>query len=79
MNLAVLAGQAGSQNAGGSIMTMVILYAVIIGIFWFFAIRPQKKKQKENRGRNGVENKECGKAEDKIKSFFAMDKTGVRL
>ena len=28
-------------------MTMVILYAVIIGIFWFFAIRPQKKKQKE--------------------------------
>ena len=32
MNLAVLAGQAGSQNAGGSIMTMVILYAVIIGI-----------------------------------------------
>ena len=31
MNLAVLAGQAGSQNAGGSIMTMVILYAVIIG------------------------------------------------
>ena len=25
MNLAVLAGQAGSQNAGGSIMTMVIL------------------------------------------------------
>ena len=32
MNLAVLAGQAGSQNAGGSIMTMVILYAVIIDI-----------------------------------------------
>lgn len=45
MNLAVLAGQAGSQNAGGSIMTMVILYAVIIGIFWFFAIRPQSKQK----------------------------------
>ena len=48
MNLAVLAGQAGSQNAGGSIMTMVILYAVIIGIFWFFAIRPQSKQKKEH-------------------------------
>ena len=48
MNLAVLAGQAGSQNAGGSIMTMVILYAVIIGIFWFFVIRPQSKQKKEH-------------------------------
>ena len=48
MNLAVLAGQAGSQNAGGSIMTMVILYAVIFVIFWFFDIRPQSKKKKEH-------------------------------
>ena len=46
MNLAVLAGQAGSQNAGGSIMTMVILYAVIIGIFWFFAIRPEQTEER---------------------------------
>ena len=29
-------------------MTMVILYAVIIGIFWFFAIRPQSKQKKEH-------------------------------
>ena len=33
---------------GGSMVTIIILYAVIIGIFWFFAIRPQKKQQKEH-------------------------------
>ena len=48
MNLVVLAGLAGSQNAGGSIMTMVVLSAVIIGIFWLFAIRPQSKQKKEH-------------------------------
>ncbi len=38
----------GAGNAGGSLITMLLLYAVIIGVFWFFAIRPQKKKQKEH-------------------------------
>ena len=27
---------------------MILLYAVIIGVFWFFAIRPQKKQQKDH-------------------------------
>ena len=37
----------GSQATGGTnIVSIVVLYAAIIGIFWFFAIRPQKKKQK---------------------------------
>ena len=27
---------------------MVVIYAAIIAIFWFFAIRPQKKQQKEH-------------------------------
>lgn len=38
----------GQQAAGGgSWLFMIALYAVIIGAFYFFAIRPQKKKQKE--------------------------------
>lgn len=35
-------------NTGGSIVSVVILYAAIIGIFWFFAIRPQSKQKKEH-------------------------------
>ena len=38
-----------ATKAGGtqSIISMVVIYAAIIAIFWFFAIRPQKK-QKEH-------------------------------
>ena len=37
-----------ATKAGGtqSIISMVVIYAAIIAIFWFFAIRPQKKQQK---------------------------------
>ena len=45
-HLLVLAAKGGS--GGGNMMTIIILYVVIIGIFWFFAIRPQKKQQKEH-------------------------------
>lgn len=39
----------GSSSGGsGSLITMLVIYAVIIGIFWFFAIRPQKKQQKDH-------------------------------
>lgn len=31
----------------GSIITMVLMYAVIIGAMWFFLFRPQKKEQKK--------------------------------
>lgn len=39
-----------ATKAGGtqSIISMVVIYAAIIAIFWFFAIRPQKKQQKEH-------------------------------
>ena len=47
MSLLVLAAQSG-QSAGQSVMTMIVLYALIIGIFWFFAIRPQSKQRKEH-------------------------------
>ncbi len=32
---------------GGSLISMLVIYAVIIGLMWFFLIRPQKKQQKQ--------------------------------
>lgn len=32
-----------------NVVSMVILYAVVIGAFYFIAIRPQKKKEKEHQ------------------------------
>lgn len=43
MNLVLLTG-GGTQG----LLSIVVVYAVVIGVFWFFAIRPQKKKQKEH-------------------------------
>ncbi len=37
---------ADGASAGGSMITMVLIYAVIIGAMYFFFIRPQKKEQK---------------------------------
>lgn len=38
------------SSGGGSLglVTMIVVYAAIFGAFWFFAIRPQKKQQKEH-------------------------------
>lgn len=33
----------------GGTVGMILLYAVIIGAFYFIAIRPQKKKEKEHQ------------------------------
>lgn len=46
--LALLSTDAASaqQGGGGGWLTLIVLYGVIIGAFYFFAIRPQKKKQK---------------------------------
>lgn len=35
-------------NNSMNIFSIVIMYAAVIGIFWFFAIRPQKKQQKQH-------------------------------
>lgn len=48
MNLISVLGSSKSAGGGTSIITMLVIYAVIIGIFWFFAIRPQKKQQKDH-------------------------------
>ncbi len=31
---------------GSSLLFMIVLYAAIFGIFWFFIMRPQRKKQR---------------------------------
>lgn len=45
--LALLSTEAsGAQQGGSSWIMLILVYGVIIGPFYFFAIRPQKKKQK---------------------------------
>ena len=48
MNLSVLlSGNGQAQGGGQSMVFLIVVYGLIIGAFWFIAIRPQKKKQKE--------------------------------
>ena len=35
-----------AANTTGSLFTTILIYAVIIGGFWFLLMRPQKKEQK---------------------------------
>lgn len=45
--LALLSNEAtGAQQGGGSWLMLIVIYGAVIGAFYFFAIRPQKKKQK---------------------------------
>ena len=45
--LALLSAEAANaQGGGGSWLMLFLIYGVILGAFYFFAIRPQKKKQK---------------------------------
>ncbi len=37
-----------SGGSGGSLISVILIYAVVIGVFWFIAIRPQRKQQKEH-------------------------------
>ena len=50
MNLLTVLGSKGASAGGGvgGVFSIILIYAVVIGIFWFFAIRPQKKQQKEH-------------------------------
>lgn len=36
-----------TAGTSGSLISMLVIYAVIIGLMWFFLIRPQKKQQKQ--------------------------------
>lgn len=44
MNTILLTGAA---PAGGGLVSMVVIYAVIIALMWFILIRPQRKQQKQ--------------------------------
>ncbi len=51
MNLVTVLANAGASAQGNpmqQIVSMVVIYGAIIAIFWFFAIRPQRKQQKEH-------------------------------
>ncbi len=37
---------AATTGGMGEMITMIVIYAVIIGAMWFFLMRPQKKEQK---------------------------------
>ena len=47
LDLLFLAGNS-AGNGSQQIISMLLIYAVVIGVFWFIAIRPQKKQQKEH-------------------------------
>ncbi|MDE6567404.1 MAG: preprotein translocase subunit YajC [Lachnospiraceae bacterium] len=42
------AGAAGGNAGQGGLITMILLYAIIFGVFWYFVIRPQNKQRKEH-------------------------------
>jgi preprotein translocase subunit YajC len=46
LNVLLMAGGQGNQNSG---MSSIIMLVAIIAIFYFFMIRPQTKKQKQEK------------------------------
>ena len=49
LNLYLPILQAAPAGGSGSLLTMVVPFALIIGVFYFLIIRPQNKKQKESK------------------------------
>lgn len=52
MDIAYAMGQAGgttAQGGGGLLATPLVPIILMLGVMWFFLIRPQQKKQKEHR------------------------------
>ena len=52
MDIAYAMGQAGgtaAQDGGGLLATPLFPIILMLGVMWFFLIRPQQKKQKEHR------------------------------
>ena len=48
-NPILLADAAKTQGGAGGLVTMILIYAVIFGAMYFILIRPQRKKQKEEK------------------------------
>jgi len=52
MDIAYAMGQAGgpaAEGGGGLLATPLFPIILMLGVMWFFLIRPQQKKQKEHR------------------------------
>ncbi len=49
LNAILLAAEATESKGGMGIVGIIIMYALIFGAMYFFMIRPQKKKQKEEK------------------------------
>ncbi len=52
MDIAYAMGQAGgtaAEGGGGLLATPLFPILLMLGVMWFFLIRPQQKKQKEHR------------------------------
>lgn len=49
LNAILLAAEATEAKGGMGIVGIIIMYALIFGAMYFFMIRPQKKKQKEEK------------------------------
>jgi preprotein translocase subunit YajC len=49
MDIAYAIGGAAGEGASSLLSTPIVPIILMIGIMWFFLIRPQQKKQKEHR------------------------------
>lgn len=47
MNLSVLLSGSGQAAGGGNMLFLIVVYGLLFFGFYFFAIRPQKNKQKQ--------------------------------
>jgi preprotein translocase subunit YajC len=71
-----------TEPAGGSFTSILLLYAAIFAIFWFFLIRPQRKKQKAVTAmQNSIENGDSvltsgglfGKVVDHVNDVYTIE------
>jgi len=74
--------EAGANEGAGSFTSIIILYGAIFAIFWFFLIRPQRKKQKATESmQNSIENGDSvltngglyGKVVDRVNDVYTVE------
>ena len=52
---ALMEGEAAAGSGLGGSITMIVMIALMVGAFYFFGLRPQKKQEREaNAMRNGL-------------------------
>jgi len=49
LSIIAMAPQGGQGNAGGGMLTTLIMFGLIFFIFYFMILRPQQKRQKERQ------------------------------